>query len=61
MLAFWSVENGALTQRLNIPPILDVQGKILFSKIIVDNYSEYSEIVAYADPVPWLQYMEKHQ
>ncbi|KIL69825.1 hypothetical protein M378DRAFT_68823, partial [Amanita muscaria Koide BX008] len=61
VLAFWSVENVALTQGLNIDPIPDVQGKVLFSKIIVDNYSEYSEIVTYADPVPWLQYMEKHQ
>ncbi|KAK2466850.1 hypothetical protein APHAL10511_001108 [Amanita phalloides] len=57
VFAFWSADNATLTQNLNIPDTLNKPGNLLFSKIIVDNYSAYSEFVANADPVPWLQYM----
>jgi hypothetical protein len=59
VLAFWSAKNNALTQKLKVEHISDTHGDVLFSKIIVDNYSKYSEFVTYADPVPWLQYMER--
>ncbi|KAF8623471.1 hypothetical protein AX15_006255 [Amanita polypyramis BW_CC] len=57
VLAFWSADNIALAELLNIPPTLNNPGNLLFSKIIVDDYSAYSEFVTHADPVPWLQYM----
>ena len=57
VLAFWSANNVTLTQRLNVPDTLNRPGNLLFSKIIVDNYSEYSEFVVNADPMPWLHYV----
>ncbi|KAF8636614.1 hypothetical protein AX17_003424 [Amanita inopinata Kibby_2008] len=59
VLAFCSVDNVRITQRLSIPAALNGLGNILVSQVVVDDYAGYANAALFADPTPWLQYMEQ--
>jgi hypothetical protein len=54
VLAFCSSENALIAQRLNLPLVLlGVPGRVLVSRVTIENYSAYADAAFQADSVRW--------